>query len=76
MPLFDFVCLDCGEEFETLLMGSDTPVCPKCRSKNLEKKMSAFSFRSGQKGGSGSNATPSGSGSKCSGCAGGSCSTC
>jgi len=69
MPLFDFICHACGKEFEILLMGKDRPVCPHCQSKDLEKKMSAFSVRTD--GGSGSAG-----GSKCGGCAGGSCATC
>jgi len=72
MPLFDFVCHACGKEFEVLLMGDDRPVCPHCQSRDLEKKMSAFAVRT--KGSDGS--TSAGGGSRCSGCAGGSCATC
>lgn len=72
MPLFDFLCKHCGKEFETLVMGGEEPACPACASKELEKKMSTFAFRSKGEGGQ----TVSNAGSKCSGCAGGSCSTC
>jgi len=75
MPLFDFVCRSCGEEFETLVMGNEKPTCPKCQSADLKKQMSTFSTRSGgtETGAAGSSGA---GGSKCSGCAGGSCSTC
>ncbi|MEJ2033256.1 MAG: zinc ribbon domain-containing protein [Deltaproteobacteria bacterium] len=72
MPLFDFVCRVCGKEFETLVMGSDRPVCPHCASTDLEKQVSTFAFRSKGEGGQ----TVTGAGSKCAGCAGSSCSTC
>lgn len=70
MPLFDFKCNKCGKEFETLVMGSDKPVCPECGSDDLEKLMSSYACRrsrgSGSEGGSGG----------CAGCSGGSCATC
>lgn len=71
MPLHDFVCRACGHAFEALVMGKDQPACPQCGSPELIKQMSTFACRTGTKGGSGSTG-----GSKCSGCAGGSCSTC
>ncbi|MBU0674609.1 MAG: zinc ribbon domain-containing protein [Proteobacteria bacterium] len=72
MPLFDFICQKCGKEFEELVSGSIKPVCPFCGSSNLKKLMSSFAYRSQGKG----NGSSSSSGSQCSGCAGGSCSSC
>jgi putative FmdB family regulatory protein len=43
MPLFDFHCNACGNEFESLVRGSDTPVCPICQSPTLEKLLSRIS---------------------------------
>ncbi|MEW6519701.1 MAG: zinc ribbon domain-containing protein [Thermodesulfobacteriota bacterium] len=71
MPLFDFKCRQCGNEFETLVMGGAKPVCPRCQSEDLEKMMSSYACRRPKKG-KGSSATGSG----CAGCAGGSCATC
>jgi putative FmdB family regulatory protein len=40
MPIYDFSCTACGNEFEALVRGSKTPACPKCNSEQLERKMS------------------------------------
>ncbi len=42
MPLFEYECRKCGHQFEALVVGSRRPVCPKCKSEDLEKKVSAF----------------------------------
>jgi len=41
MPIFSFRCTKCGEEFETLVMGSDKPACPACSGAELERLVSA-----------------------------------
>ena len=40
MPIFDYICTDCKHEFEALVRGSKVPVCPQCKSEQLEKQMS------------------------------------
>lgn len=49
MPIYEFNCQDCGEDFEMIRRMSDgtDPVCPVCRSHNTKKKMSGFVSRSG-----------------------------
>ena len=48
MPLFDFLCLDCGRVNEMLLIGSsEEPACPECGSKHLKRMLSAPSSLSG-----------------------------
>lgn len=48
MPLFDYLCQDCGKTSEVLLTGnSDNPECHYCRSRNLKKLLSAHSSMSG-----------------------------
>ncbi len=73
MPIYEFVCPKCGEEFEELVLGSNKSViCKKCGSPEVEKKMSAFAFKAGTKFvGTGKKAT-----SACSGCTSTSCSSC
>jgi putative FmdB family regulatory protein len=42
MPLYDYKCQDCGVVTEFLITrNSDQPVCPACRSRNLQKQISA-----------------------------------
>jgi putative FmdB family regulatory protein len=44
MPLYEYRCSKCNEEFEELVaVGSDeTPPCPKCSSTDTHKKISLF----------------------------------
>lgn len=70
MPIFEFVCADCGRPFEELVLNSSKiaeVTCPSCLSQNITRKISAFASRfSG--GGSYSFSNPSSS----SGCSTGS----
>ncbi len=44
MPIFEYVCEDCGAEFETLVKNAASKVeCPKCGKKKVERKLSVFS---------------------------------
>lgn len=46
MPIYEYVCCECGNEFEELVFSQEeTPVCPKCASDRVEKLMSACSAR-------------------------------
>lgn len=81
MPIFEYTCKDCGNEFEELVFDRDEcPPCPKCKSEQTCKLMSAVRSRVG--GGapdsgpadSAPAAAPSSGG--CSGCSGGNCSSC
>jgi len=50
MPLYDFLCVDCGELSEILVLQSDQPLaCGSCGSANLRKMLSAHSSLSGAK---------------------------
>ena len=42
MPIYEYACKSCGNEFETLVRASDTPSCSQCSSTDLEKKLSVF----------------------------------
>ncbi|MCC7161306.1 MAG: zinc ribbon domain-containing protein [Anaerolineae bacterium] len=44
MPLYEFECQDCKENFDKLvrLVGAQDVVCPKCGSAKTEKKLSVF----------------------------------
>ena len=48
MPLYDYLCLKCGEVSEILVHSSDDrPECQACGSGELKKMMSAHSSLSG-----------------------------
>jgi putative FmdB family regulatory protein len=48
MPLYEYECKDCGENYEELVrtLNADSPPCPQCHSTKTEKKMSVFGGRS------------------------------
>jgi putative FmdB family regulatory protein len=45
MPMFDFVCSKCRNEFEALVRGTTAATCPQCGSAELEKLMSLPSLK-------------------------------
>lgn len=47
MPLFEYHCRRCSLRFETLVIGSERPVCTTCGSANLEKLVSTFAVGGG-----------------------------
>jgi len=72
MPIYEYQCAKCRNEFEKLVFGSNPEVvCPDCGSKKTEKRMSRFGMG---KGSGGSSSSSSGSG--CGGCSASSCAGC
>ena len=50
MPIFEYHCEKCQEDFEQIVFNSMAKVkCPKCQGGKVSKKVSAFSFKSGSK---------------------------
>ncbi len=48
MPIYEFVCADCGHPFEQLVLNSSKIAsisCPTCQSQNVTKKISTFASR-------------------------------
>ena len=46
MPLFEYRCLGCEQQFELLIRGGATPACPSCGSTSLERIVSLFAVSS------------------------------
>jgi putative FmdB family regulatory protein len=67
MPLYEYLCRDCGLAFERYVRAWGHPVaCPDCAGVSVEKKVSSFAFA--VPGG----AAPSSTGGGC-GCGRGGC---
>jgi len=73
MPIYEYVCCKCDNQFEALIRSQkDTQEleCPKCRHKKVNKIFSTFATAGTEKG-------PKGGGShSCGSCGGGTCSSC
>lgn len=46
MPIFEYRCTSCQNEFETLVRTGDTPACPKCAGQELTKLLSLPAIKS------------------------------
>jgi putative FmdB family regulatory protein len=69
MPIYEYICDDCQNEFEKIVINKQQEIsCPKCSSKNAKIQLSVFS--SSVAGGSSKSFTPQSGGG---GCCGGGC---
>jgi putative FmdB family regulatory protein len=74
MPIYEFHCNKCDQDFEYLILGSDKPECSSCSSRDVSKLMSACSYVSS--GGGGGGGASSSASSSCGGCSASSCAGC
>jgi putative FmdB family regulatory protein len=42
MPIFEYICKDCNQPFEALIIGSGKAECPGCHGRNLAQQFSVF----------------------------------
>jgi len=42
VPIFEYICRDCHQHFETLVTADRQPVCPSCKGRSLDKQLSVF----------------------------------
>ena len=40
MPIYAYACADCAHEFETLVRSGESPACPECGSRRLDRQIS------------------------------------
>ena len=45
MPMYEYLCDDCGTEFEKLVRNGDTPECPSCGEHHLKQQYSTFAAK-------------------------------
>ena len=63
MPIYEYLCEDCGSRFEKLVRngaGSDSLACPSCGQKQVSQQLSVFAAHSA--GSSAKSAAPMGGG--------------
>ena len=66
MPIFEYTCNACGEQFEKLVFGNQKVNCPKCDSEDIKKRFSLFGMSGVENPGS----------AGCSSCSKTTCSSC
>jgi len=71
MPIYEYKCGSCAEDFEKLVFGNQDVSCPKCSSKKVKKKFSVFCSAGTEKPLAGTAAS-----SGCKSCSKTSCSSC
>lgn len=75
MPIYEYHCKACGQNFEHLVLGGSEPShCPNCDDTQVCRLMSACGFVS--KGSGGETVSQSVSSSSCTGCTASSCASC
>jgi putative FmdB family regulatory protein len=72
LPIYEYVCDDCGAEYERIVLNAGTKVtCPNCASAHSTIQLSVFAAHgNGAKASGGSSSSGSSSGG---GCCGGAC---
>lgn len=50
MPIFEYRCEGCGNEFEALVRSNTQPACPQCGSAQVDKQLSVFATASSSGG--------------------------
>ena len=62
MPIFEYICKDCGQAFEKIVPRYDSEAeCARCKSVNVEKQLSVFAV-AGSSSGAASESSEAGCG--------------
>ena len=74
MPIYEYLCDDCGEHYERIVMNGNTKItCPKCASAKSTIQLSVFAAPSNGTKSSGGSSSGGSAPSSGGGCCGGSC---
>ncbi|MEO8053182.1 MAG: FmdB family zinc ribbon protein [Acidobacteriota bacterium] len=46
MPIYDYACRACGNQFELIVLKTTVVACPSCQSQDLEQLISSFAVSS------------------------------
>ena len=46
MPIYEYQCKGCSNQFEQVVLPKTTPQCPACKSQELERLLSHFAVSS------------------------------
>jgi putative FmdB family regulatory protein len=46
VPIYEYQCRQCAQEFELLVLKSTSPACPSCQSSDLNQLLSGFAVNS------------------------------
>jgi putative FmdB family regulatory protein len=71
MPIYEYICQDCQNEFERIRSFKDADAaqtCNHCQGENIKRQISLFNATSGGRAIAGTGG--------CNSCAGGSCASC
>lgn len=49
VPIFEYQCQSCGDEFEALVRAADVPSCPGCGSQSLNRLLTSFAVSSAER---------------------------
>jgi putative FmdB family regulatory protein len=70
MPLYEYVCRDCGRRFEAYVRAwTEAAACPSCAGSRVDKQLSRFAFATAAGGSHGSAGGGCGCGAGGCGCA-------
>ncbi|PIW33716.1 MAG: hypothetical protein COW28_03085 [bacterium (Candidatus Ratteibacteria) CG15_BIG_FIL_POST_REV_8_21_14_020_41_12] len=63
MPVYSYICKDCGKKFDLLIgVTAERPElkCPQCDSKNIEKTLASFGIGTSSSSSSSESSCPTG----------------
>src|SRR5262249_13332637 len=58
MPIYEYICQDCSRAFEALVLGSQKPKCPHCKSARLKQELSVFAVAGSGKSSASDDSAP------------------